>query len=90
VTTADFLCLAERKRFAWTGRDGIISSAEKQTKRSMRRTTKMSSDTYSQITIKGDTWRRLTDLKVNDPRFAECKTISAVIVKLIEMNGDGK
>lgn len=50
---------------------------------------KMASDTYSQITIKGETWRRLTDLKVNDPRFAECRTISAVIVKLIEMNGDG-
>lgn len=48
----------------------------------------MVSDTYSQITIKGETYRLLTDLKVNDPRFAECKTISAVIVKLIEMNGE--
>ena len=50
----------------------------------------MASDTYSQITIKGETYRLLTHLKANDPRFAECKTISAVIVKLIEMNGDSK
>ena len=50
----------------------------------------MASDTYSQITIKGETFRLLTHLKVNDPRFAECRTLSAVIVKLIEMNGDGK
>lgn len=50
----------------------------------------MASDTYSQITIKGETYRNLEYLKVNDPRFAGCKTISQVIVKLIEMNGDGK
>jgi predicted CopG family antitoxin len=47
----------------------------------------MAADTYSQITIKGETYRNLVHLKVNDPRFAECRTISAVIVKLIEMNG---
>ena len=50
----------------------------------------MASDTYSQIVIKGETLRNLEYLKVNDPRFAECRTLSAVIVKLIEMNGDGK
>jgi len=48
----------------------------------------MGSDTYSQIVIKGETLRNLEYLKVNDPRFAECKTISQVIVKLIEMNGE--
>lgn len=50
----------------------------------------MASDTYSQITIKGETYRNLVDLKTNDPRFAECRTLSAVVVKLIEMDGDGK
>lgn len=50
----------------------------------------MSSDTYSQIVIKGETLRNLEYLKVNDPRFAGCKTISQVIVKLIETNGECK
>jgi len=48
----------------------------------------MVSDTYTQITLKSATYRTLADLKENDVRFSDCKTISAVIMKLIAMYGE--
>jgi len=48
----------------------------------------MASDTYTTITLKSATYRTLADLKENDIRFSDCKTISAVIMKLIDMYGD--